>query len=140
LLVFASLVVGVVTAKAGLPLLLIFMGFGMLAGEDGPGGIDFDDFVSSFWVGNIALGVILLDGGLRTHASTFRTGLKPASVLATIGVAVSCALTAIAAHYFLHLSWPFAFLIGAIVASTDAAAVTRGADHRDGARVKEAVQ
>ena len=123
LLVFASLVVGAVTAKAGLPLLLIFMGFGMLAGEDGPGGIDFDDFVSSFWVGNIALGVILLDGGLRTHASTFRTGLKPASVLATVGVAVSCALTAIAAHYFLHLSWPFAFLIGAIVASTDAAAV-----------------
>lgn len=123
LLVFASLVVGAVTAKAGLPLLLIFMAFGMLAGENGPGGIAFNDFVASFWVGNIALGVILLDGGLRTHVSTFRTGLKPASVLATLGVAVSCGLTALAAHYFLNLAWPLALLIGAIVASTDAAAV-----------------
>lgn len=123
LLVFASLVVGAVTAKAGLPLLLIFMAFGMLAGEDGPGGIRFNDFVASFWVGNIALGVILLDGGLRTHVGTFRTGLKPASVLATLGVALSCGLTALAAHFLLNLSWPFALLIGAIVASTDAAAV-----------------
>lgn len=123
LLVFASLVVGAVTAKAGLPLLLIFMAFGMLAGEDGPGGIKFNDFVASFWVGNIALGVILLDGGLRTHVATFRTGLKPASVLASLGVALSCGLTALAAHTLFNLSWPFAFLIGAIVASTDAAAV-----------------
>jgi cell volume regulation protein A len=123
LLVFASLVVGAVTAKAGLPLLLIFMAFGMLAGEDGPGGIQFSDFVASFWVGNIALGVILLDGGLRTHVSTFRTGLKPASVLATVGVAASCVLTGLAAHFILNLSWPFALLLGAIVASTDAAAV-----------------
>ena len=123
LLVFASLVVGAITAKAGLPLLLIFMAFGMFAGEDGPGGIRFNDFVASFWVGNIALAVILLDGGLRTHVATFRTGLKPASVLATLGVAVSCGLTALAAHFLLDLSWPFALLIGAIVASTDAAAV-----------------
>nr|UOZ97466.1 K(+)/H(+) antiporter NhaP2 [Cupriavidus sp.] len=123
LLVFASLVVGAITAKAGLPLLLIFMAFGMFAGEDGPGGIRFNDFVASFWVGNIALAVILLDGGLRTPVATFRTGLKPASVLATLGVAVSCGLTALAAHFLLDLSWPFALLIGAIVASTDAAAV-----------------
>jgi cell volume regulation protein A len=123
LLVFASLVVGAITAKAGLPLLLIFMAFGMLAGEDGPGGIRFNDFVASFWVGNIALAVILLDGGLRTHVATFRTGLKPASLLATLGVALSCGLTALAAHFLLNLSWPFALLIGAIVASTDAAAV-----------------
>lgn len=67
--------------------------------------------------------IILLDGGLRTTFSTFRTGLKPASVLATVGVLVCAAITAAAAVLFLGLNWGQAMLLGAIVGSTDAAAV-----------------
>jgi len=101
----------------------VFLLVGVLAGEDGPGGLVFDDFRLSFWVGNVALAVILLDGGLRTDFDTFRTGLKPSLWLATVGVVVCAGLTGAAAHWLLDLSWPLALLVGAIVGSTDAAAV-----------------
>jgi cell volume regulation protein A len=122
-LVFISVLAGVVSARAGFSFLLVFLVVGMLAGEDGPGGLRFDDFRLSFWVGNVALAVILLDGGLRTELDTFRTGLRPALLLATIGVLVSAGLTGVAAHWLLGLAWPMALLLGAIVGSTDAAAV-----------------
>ncbi|MBX3610043.1 MAG: potassium/proton antiporter [Hydrogenophaga sp.] len=122
-LVFFSVLAGVVSARAGFSFLLVFLVVGMLAGEDGPGGLRFDDFRLSFWVGNVALAVILLDGGLRTELTTFRTGLRPALVLATLGVLVSAGITGAAAHWLLHLDWPMALLVGAIVGSTDAAAV-----------------
>ncbi len=77
----------------------------------------------SFWVGNLALAVILLDGGLRTAFATFRSGLKPASVLASAGVAISAGITALAGVVFAGLDIWTALLLGAVVGSTDAAAV-----------------
>jgi potassium/hydrogen antiporter len=122
-LVFVSVLAGVVSARAGFSFLLVFLLAGVLAGEDGPGGLVFNDFRLSFWVGNVALAVILLDGGLRTEFDTFRTGLKPSLLLATLGVLVSAGITGAAARWLLDLSWPLALLVGAIAGSTDAAAV-----------------
>jgi cell volume regulation protein A len=122
-LVFISVLAGVFSARVGFSFLLIFLVVGTLAGVDGPGGLVFDDFSLSFWVGNVALAVILLDGGLRTDITTFRTGLRPSLLLATIGVIVCTAITGAAAYWLLDLSWPLALLLGAIVGSTDAAAV-----------------
>lgn len=122
-LIFFSVLAGVISARAGFSFLLVFLVVGTLAGVDGPGGVRFDDFKLSFWVGNVALAVILLDGGLRTEFTTFRTGLRPALWLATVGVVVCTGLTAVAAHFLLFLDWPLALLVGAIVGSTDAAAV-----------------
>ncbi len=79
-LVFASVLTGLFSARFGFSFLLVFLLAGILAGEDGAGGYRFDDFRLSFWVGNLALAVILLDGGLRTAYATFRTGLRPASL------------------------------------------------------------
>lgn len=122
-LVFLSVLAGVMSARAGFSFLLVFLLAGVLAGEDGPGGLVFNDFRLSFWVGNVALAVILLDGGLRTDFDTFRTGLKPSLLLATLGVLVCAGITGAAARWLLGLPWPLALLVGAIVGSTDAAAV-----------------
>ena len=122
-LVFVSVLAGLFSARLGLSFLLVFLLAGIVAGEDGPGGYRFDDHRLSFWVGNVALAVILLDGGLRTGFATFRTGLKPASVLATLGVLICAAITAAAGVLLLGLDWTTAWLLGAIVGSTDAAAV-----------------
>lgn len=122
-LVFASVLAGLFSARIGFSFLLVFLCAGILAGEDGLGGYRFNDYKLSFWVGNLALAVILLDGGLRTTYATFRTGLRPASVLATAGVAVCAAITAVAGVVFVGLDWGTALLLGAIVGSTDAAAV-----------------
>lgn len=122
-LVFASVLAAVYSARLGFSFLLVFLVAGMLAGEDGPGQFPFDDFRLSFVVGNVALAVILLDGGLRTRLTTFRTGLRPSLWLATVGVAVCAGVTGAAAWVLLDLPWPMALLVGAIVGSTDAAAV-----------------
>ncbi|MDO9252956.1 MULTISPECIES: potassium/proton antiporter [Comamonadaceae] len=122
-LVFFSVLAGVFSARVGFSFLLVFLVVGTLAGVDGPGGLVFNDFRLSFWVGNVALAVILLDGGLRTDMRTFRTGLRPSLLLATVGVVLCTAITGAAAHWLLDLSWPLALLVGAIVGSTDAAAV-----------------
>lgn len=122
-LVFISVLAGVFSTRVGFSFLLVFLVVGVLAGEDGPGGLVFDDFRLSFWVGNVALAVILLDGGLRTEYDTFRTGLKPSLWLATVGVVMCAGITGAAAHWLLELSWPLALLVGSIVGSTDAAAV-----------------
>ncbi|MDZ7939042.1 MAG: potassium/proton antiporter [Rhodoferax sp.] len=122
-LVFASVLAGLFSARIGFSFLLVFLCAGIFAGEDGLGGYRFDDYKLSFWVGNLALAIILLDGGLRTTFSTFRTGLRPASVLATLGVLVCAAITAVAGVVLVGLDWGTALLLGAIVGSTDAAAV-----------------
>jgi cell volume regulation protein A len=122
-LIFVSVLVGVFSKGLGFSFLLAFLVTGMLAGVDGPGGLVFDDYRLSFWVGNIALVIILLDGGLRTDYPRFRTGLKPALVLASLGVVLTAGFTAVAAVYLLKLSWTSALVLGAIVGSTDAAAV-----------------
>lgn len=122
-LVFVSVLAGVFSARAGFSFLLVFLVVGTLAGVDGPGGLVFDNFRLSFVVGNVALAVILLDGGLRTDITTFRTGLRPAMLLATGGVILCTGVTGAAVWWLLDLSWPLALLLGAIVGSTDAAAV-----------------
>src|SRR5262249_15418667 len=87
------------------------------------GGIKFDDVQTTYLVGSVALALILFDGGLRTRFQTFRSALAPALVLATVGVLLTAALTAPVPKYLLGLGWAEALLIGAVVASTDAAAV-----------------
>jgi cell volume regulation protein A len=123
LLVLAGIMSSLVAMRFGAPLLLVFLIVGVLAGEDGLGGVKFDDVRSTYVVGSIALALILFDGGLRTRFATFRSVLAPAAMLATAGVLLSAALTAPAAKFLLSLSWTEALLVGAVVASTDAAAV-----------------
>ena len=123
LLLLAALVLGAWTSRWGIPSLLIFLLVGMLAGEDGLGGVMFDDHRLSFVVGNLALAVILLDGGLRTRVASFRVAFRPALVLATAGVALTALLLAGGALLLFDLDWRLALLLGAIVSSTDAAAV-----------------
>ncbi|MBV8753108.1 MAG: potassium/proton antiporter [Hyphomicrobiales bacterium] len=122
-MVLAGIMSSLVALRFGAPLLLVFLIIGMLAGEAGPGGIKFDDLRSTYTVGSIALALILFDGGLRTRFSTFRTVLAPAGGLATVGVLLTAAFTAPVAKATLGISWLEAFLVGAMVGSTDVAAV-----------------
>lgn len=123
LLVLAGILSSLIALRFGAPLLLVFILVGMLAGEGGPGGLKFDDVGVAYTVGSIALALILFDGGLRTKLATFRSVLAPAAMLATVGVLVTTLLTAPVAKYVLDIGWIQAFLVGAVVASTDAAAV-----------------
>ena len=122
-LVLLSIFAGQISSRIGAPLLLVFLGLGMLAGEDGLGGIDFDNFRLTYLFGSISLAVILFDGGLRTHYASFRIALWPSVLLATAGVLLTAGITAVAAQYFAGLNWLEALLVGSIVGSTDAAAV-----------------
>jgi len=122
-LITFSIFAGVLSSRIGAPLLLVFLAFGMLAGEDGPGGIQFSDFRFLYLTGSVGLALILFDGGLRTSRDIFRMALKPASLLATVGVVVTACITGVAAHFVLGFGWLESMLIGAIVGSTDAAAV-----------------
>src|SRR5438045_5755348 len=122
-LVLAGIMSSLVALRFGAPLLLVFLIIGMLAGEAGPLGIKFDDVRTVYTVGSIALALILFDGGLRTRLQTFRNVLAPAGVLATVGVLLTAGLTAPIAKYTLGIGWLEAFLVVAVVRSTDAAAV-----------------
>lgn len=110
-------------AKAGLPALVLFMGIGMLAGSEGLGGIEFEEFKLAHAVGTVALALILFDGGLQTSFVSVRKAWRPASILATLGVLTTAMLTAGGAMWLLGLDWQIALLLGAIISSTDAAAV-----------------
>ena len=123
LLVLAGILSSLVALRFGAPLLLVFLLLGMLAGEGGPGGLKFDDVGTAYMVGSIALALILFDGGLRTRLATFRNVLAPAATLATAGVLITTVLTAPVAKLALGIGWTQALLVGAVVASTDAAAV-----------------
>jgi cell volume regulation protein A len=120
------LVIGVASSRAsarfGVPLALVFLLVGVLAGSEGIGGIAFENYHLTYQLGIAALVLILFDGGLHTPMRGVRLVAAPAVVLATFGVAGTAALTAIASRLF-GFDWPVALLIGAIVSSTDAAAV-----------------
>ena len=102
-LLLLSIFVGLVSSRIGAPLLLAFLALGMFFGEDGPGGIYFDNYFAAYVIGSMALAIILFDGGLRTDSANFRIAVWPALLLATVGVAVTAALTGVAAHWLLGL-------------------------------------
>ncbi len=128
--------------RLGVPLALAFLAIGILAGSEGIGGIPFEDYRLTYRLGTAALAVILFDGGLHSSWSSMRRVLGPASVLATLGVALTAGIVA-AGAWMLGWEWGAALLLGAVVSSTDAAAVfslLRGAGIRLQRRVGALVE
>ncbi|MCC8967175.1 potassium/proton antiporter [Bradyrhizobium sp. Pear76] len=122
-LVMAGILSSLLALRFGAPLLLVFLLVGMLAGDAGPGHLQFDDVRTTYLVGSVALALILFDGGLKTRFASIRTVLAPSMMLATAGVLLTALITAPVARYVLDLNWTESLLVGAVVASTDAAAV-----------------
>lgn len=123
LLIFASIMASTLSARLGIPLLLLFLAVGVLAGEQGILGIEFSQYNIANFVGQAALACILLDGGLRTSFKSFRVGLKPAITLATWGVLATVMVLGVFVTWLLGVDWRVGMLMAAIVGSTDAAAV-----------------
>ena len=119
----ASVLVALGSARTGVPVLVAFLALGMLLGSDGPGGVEFDDAELAREVGIVGLVLILFEGGLQTSWRRLRSVVVPAALLSTVGVVVTMLLTGVAAQALFDLTWLEAFLLGAVVASTDAAAV-----------------
>ncbi|MGB2739668.1 MAG: potassium/proton antiporter [Cognaticolwellia sp.] len=122
-LILLGIISSQLSARLGLPVLVLFLIVGMLAGEDGPGGIFFDNAEAAHSLGTLALALILFDGGLQTPFKAIKQVWKPASALATFGVLITGAVTGVAAAYILEIPMLHGLLLGAIVGSTDAAAV-----------------
>ena len=133
-----SIIATLISARLGAPMLLVFLVIGMLAGEEGIVGIQFDNPQVAFLIGSIALVIILFDGGMRTHPERFRVALAPASMLATVGVVLTCAIVGVSAAYLLDMTLLQGLLLGAILSSTDAAAVF-SIFQSQGLRIKERV-
>ncbi len=122
-LVTLSIFSSLLSFRVGAPLLLVFLAVGLLAGEDGLGGIRFDDVGTAYAIGTVALAIVLFDAGFHTPLKSVRQAALPSLSLASVGVVLTAALVAVPGHYLLGLDWPQGLLLGAIVASTDAAAV-----------------
>jgi len=122
-LLFASILLSKLSESSGVPALLLFLGIGMLAGSDGPGGIHFDNAAAANLVGSVALAYILFSGGMGVNWGTVRPIAWRSSALATAGVGITALLLGLFAHAALDLPLLEGLLIGAIVSSTDAAAV-----------------
>ena len=123
LLLLLSIFAWKVSSRLGIPALLLFLGIGMLAGSDGPGGIYFDDALLAQSVGVVALAFILFAGGLETEWQVVRPALGEALSLSTIGVLLTAMVVAVFALLVLHVSFLEGLLLGAIISATDAAAV-----------------
>jgi len=121
-MVLAAAFSSLIAFRFGAPLLLLFLGIGLLAGQDGLG-IPFDNAAASYFIGSIALAVILFDSGFGTALSSLRLAAPPALSLATLGVILTAGLFGVFAFAITDLNWLESFLLGSIVASTDAAAV-----------------
>jgi len=117
--VFTSLL----SFRFGAPLLLVFLALGLLAGEDGIGGIHFDNGRTAFFIGSVALAIILFDSGFETRTATLRLAGLPAALLATVGVALTAVVFGLMAQLVFGFHWLQGLLLGSIVAPTDAAAV-----------------
>jgi cell volume regulation protein A len=122
-LLIISIVATRASSRFGVPALILFLAIGMLAGSDGPGGIAFDNYFIAQTVGVVALVFILFSGGLDSDWPTIRPVLVEGLVLANVGVLISALLVGLFASWALSLSWIQGLLLGAIVSSTDAAAV-----------------
>jgi cell volume regulation protein A len=123
ILLLLGIVSSKISARLGVPVLVLFLLLGMLAGSEGIGGIEFEDYRLAHGIGTLALAIILFDGGLSTSLASVRLGWKPAAVLATWGVVVTAVITGIPAAWILNISWLEGLLLGSVVASTDASAV-----------------
>jgi cell volume regulation protein A len=123
ILVLVAIVSRKFSARFGVPVLVLFLLVGMLAGSEGIGGIAFEDYGMAHAIGTVALVIILFDGGLRTRREQLRIGWKPAATLATLGVLVTAVITGVVAALIIDISPLQGLLLGSIVASTDAAAV-----------------
>src|SRR3546814_265382 len=122
-LVLLSVFTSLLSTKVGVPLLLVFLSLGILAGEDGIGGINFDNAPLAYFIGSSALAIILFDSGFATRFQSYRVAAGPALMLAVVGVLLTTGLMGVMAHFTLGVPWLESFLIGSIVSSTDAAAV-----------------
>ena len=122
-LFFLSLIAGKISIKTRIPALILFLAVGMLAGVDGPGGLDFSDTAFSNLLGTIALAFILFSGGFETSWAEVKPIAIPSMILATLGVFLTAVVTAVLVYLFLGFSPQDSFLLGAIISSTDAAAV-----------------
>ncbi len=120
-LVLLSVLMSPLAIRLGAPILLIFLGIGMLVGQDGPGGYAFNDFGLAYQVGSIALAVILFTGGLGTSTRDIRVCWGPALMLATVGVVFTASVVGVSV-WLLGIPLLMALLLGAVVGSTDAAA------------------
>lgn len=118
-----SILATVPADRSGVPLLVVFLGIGMVAGALPLEGLDLRNVPTAHLLGTAALAVILFDGGLHTPKSSFRTGLGPGVTLATVGVALTTLVAAAVFQAWLGLAWAEAALLAAMVSSTDAAAV-----------------
>lgn len=122
-LLLISVLISKISDRSGIPALLLFLGIGMLAGSDGLGGIYFDDPALTQSIGIVALNLILFAGGLDTEWKDVRPVLKYGVVLSTLGVFITALIVGITAQYLLGFTLYQGLLLGAIVSSTDAAAV-----------------
>jgi potassium/hydrogen antiporter len=129
-LVLLGILSSKLAGRAGVPVLVLFLALGMLAGSEGIGGIAFEDFEIAHAVGTIALGLILYDGGLRTQRSSFARAWRPALAMSTVGVLLTAVVTGVAAAWLLGLPLIHGLLLGSIIASTDAAAVFASLRHQ----------
>ena len=123
MILFISVFASKVSEKIGLPLLLVFLGFGMFLGSDGLIGIKFSNAILAQTIGTIALIFILYNGGLDTKFDEIKQVIKPGVLLATLGVLITAVVMALFIYVILDLSWLESLLLGAVVSSTDAAAV-----------------